>query len=64
LRNGLIGRVASEAMPGGKTPRFIARTMPLETANGLRTVLRYQTVGTTRYFAAAGFPGRTVGVGR
>jgi hypothetical protein len=38
--------------------------MPLETANGLRTVLRYQTVGTTRYFAAAGFPGRTVGVRR
>jgi hypothetical protein len=29
-----------------------------------RTVLWYQTVGTTRYFAAAGFPGRTVGVGR
>jgi hypothetical protein len=31
-------------------------------ANGLRTVLNYQTVGRTRYFDAAGFPGRTVGL--
>jgi hypothetical protein len=31
-------------------------------ANGLVTVLDMQTVGTTRYFDAAGFPGRTVGL--
>jgi hypothetical protein len=24
--------------------------------------LRYQTVGTTRYFDAAGYPGRTLGL--
>jgi hypothetical protein len=31
-------------------------------ANGLRTVLNFQKVGTQRYFDAAGFPGRTVGI--
>jgi hypothetical protein len=31
-------------------------------ANGLRTVLTYQRVGSARYFDAAGFPGRTVGL--
>ena len=31
-------------------------------ANGLRTVLNFQRVGTQRYFDAAGFPGRTVGI--
>jgi hypothetical protein len=30
--------------------------------NGLVTVLNMQMVGTTRYFDAAGFPGRTVGL--
>jgi hypothetical protein len=30
--------------------------------NGLRTQLDYQRVGATRYFDAAGFPGRTVGL--
>jgi hypothetical protein len=59
----LVGRVVSEAMPGGTTPRYVARTMSSEpTANGLRTVLDYQSVGATRYFDAAGFPGRTVGL--
>ena len=39
------------------------RTMQSEpAANGLRTVLNYQQVGSTRYFDAAGFPGRTVGL--
>jgi len=36
------------------------RSAPAE--GGLRTVLDYQVVGTTRYFDAAGFPGRTVGL--
>jgi hypothetical protein len=31
-------------------------------ANGLRTVLKYQSVGRTRYFDVAGFPRRTVGL--
>lgn len=31
-------------------------------ANGLRTVLQFQRVLNQRYFDAAGFPGRTVGL--
>ena len=31
-------------------------------ADGLATVLIGQRVGSTRYFDAAGFPGRTVGM--
>jgi hypothetical protein len=31
-------------------------------ANGEKTVLNYQQVGDTRYFDAAGFPGRSVGL--
>jgi hypothetical protein len=31
-------------------------------ANGLRTVVKYQRVLSQRYFDAAGFPGRTVGL--
>ena len=31
-------------------------------ANGLRTVLNFQRVASQRYFDAAGFPGRTVGL--
>ncbi len=59
----LVGRVLVEAMPGGKTPRFVAKVMrSAPSASGLRTVLDYQLVGTTRYFDAAGFPGRTVGL--
>ena len=30
--------------------------------NGLVTVVNMQMVGSTRYFDAAGFPGRTVGL--
>ena len=30
--------------------------------NGLRTVLNFQRVGSQRYFDAAGFPGRTLGL--
>jgi hypothetical protein len=59
----LVGRVVSEAMPGGTTPHHVARTMTSEPSpSGLRTVLDYQSVGATRYFDAAGFPGRTVGL--
>ena len=59
----LVGRVLAEAMPGGTVPRHTAKTMRSAPAEGgLRTVLDYQVVGTTRYFDAAGFPGRTVGL--
>lgn len=62
-RGKLIGRVISESLPGGREPAFSAkelRSAPDE--DGYRTVLRYQTVGGTRYFDAAGLPGRTVGI--
>jgi len=60
----LVGRVISEAMPGSKTPVYAKGTLrSAPDANGLTTVLHYQAVGTTKYFDAAGVPGRTVGVG-
>jgi len=59
----LIGRVMTEAMPNGATPRAVSDSMKsVPSANGLRTVLSYQRVGSQRYFDAAGFPGRTVGL--
>ena len=59
----LLGRVLSEAMPGGMTPDFTSRTRSSKPDdNGQRTILRYQTVGDTKYFDAAGFLGRTVGL--
>jgi hypothetical protein len=59
----LIGRVLTETMPGGATPKSIAKVMRSEpAAGGVRTVLNYQLVGNTRYFDAAGFPGRTLGL--
>jgi hypothetical protein len=45
------------------TPKFAVLTKrSAPGANGLRTVLMYQSVGKTMYFDAAGFPGRTVGL--
>ena len=59
----LIGRVLTEAMPGGATPRYVLRVIRSgPAAGGIRTVLNYQLVGNTRYFDAAGFPGRTLGL--
>ena len=59
----LIGRVLREAMPGGRMPAVRHHTLrSVKAANGLRTVLKSQSVGGTRYFDAAGFPGRTVGL--
>jgi len=61
----LIGRVLVEALPGGATPKFVAKSMrSVPGHGGLRTVLDYQVVGNTSYFDAAGFPGRTVGLTR
>lgn len=59
----LKGRVLSEAFPGGTMPavkRATERAKPAE--NGLATQLEVQSVGANRYFDAAGFPGRTVGL--
>ncbi|HEY6022840.1 MAG TPA: alkaline phosphatase family protein [Pseudolabrys sp.] len=62
-RGYLIGRLMTEAMPGGRMPQVSAQTIHSRpAANGLRTVLHLQSVRQTRYFDAAGFPGRTVGL--
>jgi Type I phosphodiesterase / nucleotide pyrophosphatase len=59
----LVGRVLSETMPNGVIPQMASRVVTAEPAvNGLATVLNMQTVGDTRYFDAAGFLGRTVGL--
>ena len=59
----LVGRVIDEALPGGETPDMTSRTLRSEPAeSGLRTVVVTQNVGRTRYFDAAGFPGRSVGL--
>jgi len=59
----LMGRMVEEALPGGSTPavqQFVERAN--RDANGLATILVGQRVGQTRYFDAAGFSSRTVGV--
>ncbi|HTT96523.1 MAG TPA: alkaline phosphatase family protein [Rhizomicrobium sp.] len=62
-KGGLVGRSAAEALKGGKSTSFSHSTMAsAPAANGQKTVLEYQRVGDTRYFDAAGFPGRTVGL--
>ena len=59
----LLGRVIDEALPGGAMPTVEKHTeQSAPAANGLRTVLNYQQVGSASYFDAAGFPGRTVGL--
>jgi hypothetical protein len=63
FKGALLGRVAEEALPGGVSPtveNFIERSHP--GTDGLATVLVGQRVGPNRYFDAAGFPGRTVGM--
>jgi hypothetical protein len=59
----LVGRVLSEALPNGAVPAVTSRVLVSDpAANGLATVIDMQMVGETRYFDAAGFPGRTVGL--
>jgi hypothetical protein len=59
----LIGRTLSETLPNGALPQVTSRVVTSEpAANGLATVVNMQMVGATRYFDAAGFPGRTVGL--
>jgi hypothetical protein len=53
----------SEALPGGIIPKAADGTITSKpAANGLKTVIKYQRVLSQRYFDAAGFPGRTVGL--
>ncbi len=59
----LIGRVLTETLPNGALPDVTSRVVTSDPApNGLTTVINMQMVGATRYFDAAGFPGRTVGL--
>lgn len=59
----LIGRVMTEAMPNGATPRATKGMLVSKPgAQGLRTVVSFQRVGRQKYFDAAGFPGRTLGL--
>jgi hypothetical protein len=59
----LQGRVITEALAGGKSVRSWRYNLVSEPGDGgLRTIVNMQFVGTTRYFDAAGFPGRTVGL--
>ncbi len=60
----LKGRVIKESLVGRSrrisTQATVLKSKPA--ANGQRTILNLQTVGDTRYFDAAGFRGRTVGL--
>jgi hypothetical protein len=64
LRGRLEGRILSEALKGG--PDNIAfETKSIKSApavNGQVSKLAYQLVGKTKYFDAAGFPGRSIGL--
>ena len=63
FKGALQGRVVEEALPGGLTPTaesWVERGKASE--KGLATILVGQNIGKTRYFDAAGFPGRTVGL--
>jgi Type I phosphodiesterase / nucleotide pyrophosphatase len=62
-KGNLLGRVMTEAIPNGVTPRgYSGSVSSRASANGLKTVLKFQRVETQRYFDAAGFPGRTLGL--
>ncbi|GCL38220.1 type I phosphodiesterase/nucleotide pyrophosphatase [Sphaerospermopsis reniformis] len=60
----LVGRVLNEALRGGVNQvnfqSHVLESAPAE--NGLRTVLKYQTMGDICYFDVAGFLGRTLGL--
>ena len=59
----LVGRVLTEAMPGGAMPNSKRDLVTSAAdANGTVTMVLTQTVGETVYFDAAGYPGRTLGL--
>ncbi|MFM8859471.1 MAG: alkaline phosphatase family protein [Methylocystis sp.] len=59
----LVGRVLSEAMPKGILPKW-NETMIISSPDrcGNQTVVQMQSIGSSRYFDAAGYPGRTLGL--
>jgi hypothetical protein len=60
---GLEGRVMSEALPNGITPKAAdGKLVSKPASNSLQTIVKYQRVLSHRYFDAAGFAGRTVGL--
>jgi hypothetical protein len=62
-KGGLTGRPITEALKGGKPVAFThGREVSAPAANGQKTILEYQRADDRRYFDAAGFPGRTVGL--
>jgi len=59
----LKGRVIAEALRGGSEPSVTRHTIQSQPAeNGATTILNYQQVSEARYFDAAGFAGKTVGL--
>jgi hypothetical protein len=59
----LFGRVLTKTLPNGASPDVTSQVIVSERSSaGLITVIGMQSVGTIRYFDAAGFPGRTVGL--
>ena len=59
----LKGRVIDEALPGGFEPKVVRLTIQSQpTSSGAATILNYQQVGETRYFDAAGFAGKAIGL--
>ena len=59
----LVGRVLREAFPGQDAPEFAtSRVESARGPGGVQTVIRMQQVGDTKYFDAAGFPRRTIGL--
>jgi arylsulfatase A-like enzyme len=62
-KGALKGRVISEALVGGgnvTVRRQVVKSAP--GPDGIQTILDLETVGETRYFDAAGFSGKTVGL--
>jgi arylsulfatase A-like enzyme len=59
----LKGRVITEALVGGANVNSAKHTIQSQPAeNGARTILNFQQVGEQRYFDAAGFAGKAVGL--
>lgn len=59
----LVGRVLLEAMPNGAMPAWTSTTQLSDhDANGQVTIVATQSVGEVRYFDAAGYLGRTIGL--
>ncbi|MGH1574639.1 alkaline phosphatase family protein [Methylobacterium sp. P31] len=62
-KGALVGRVLTEALVNGSTPAVTEQLVQSEPDSaGQVTILKYQSVGQTRYFDAAGYPGRTLGL--